>query len=246
MALAARRKTEAPPCCARSLSTFYRWRTRERRGGHAGVTNIRWRSCGHKTKCRTVLRVGPLSAKTDASAEVTGSRQARKYHYRLELIPDGRSLHQIVVHSAALSVASEFQRLAQAQAQPPRLAAAQFQHELRRLVAAVVRAQARLGLARRRIGGDLHDAMTGVHPNYVQRNPRLVHPIWVQTRRLVYEKHAAAARQRIAKHHAFLHIHGVHFHFGANRLSAGQRDLARPQHFGTLGFRAAATGPHEG
>jgi hypothetical protein len=60
------------------------------------------------------------------------------------------------------------------------------------------------------------------------------------------EEHAAAAGEGIPEHHAFLHIQVVHFDFGANLLPVGQGDLAHGEDFGTLGFRAAATGRHEG
>src|ERR1700722_4407118 len=88
----------------------------------------------------------------------------------------------------------EIEGIPLAHAEAPGLTSAQLQHELRLMMAAVVSAFARLGLARRRIGGDFDDAMARIHPQHIERNPHLIHPIWVEPRLVVDEEHSAAAR----------------------------------------------------
>src|SRR5579884_1065943 len=95
---------------------------------------------------------------------------------------------------------SEIQSLPEMQIVFPRHAARQLQDILRCFRAAEMRTLARYGLARRCALHHLDNGVRAVQPDDVERHSMLVHPGTVESRRFVYEEHAAIGGQRGSKH----------------------------------------------
>ena len=108
-------------------------------------------------------------------------------------------------------------------------------------MAAVVRALVRLrGAGGRR--DDLDDAVLGVHPDNVEWDANLEHPVGMVSGAAVQEEHAAIGRERSAVHHPTDHVPFIGQHLGTDLRASGERDKAGAEVLDRSRLGAAAGG----
>ena len=122
-------------------------------------------------------------------------------------------------------------------------AGVEFEHENGSFGAAVLRAlDGAVALAWWGVGDDLGNQAILVHPDEVERDADLIHPIGKQAGLAVYEKHAAAGREGVAEHHPAGHVELLGDHLSAEPGAVGQFDVARVEIVEGGRFSLFATG----